>query len=768
MVTASVEPRACVRSEKMRVYVILCVCVLVQRRVSSETVVSETDRPCDALYRDGVEAYLEERWQDCIDNFERALSVYRTLKQATVNCRIKCHEEGDESRTLIAQKNIDDLQFFEKTVRQTLCLLKCGRHNPKGGLNGLPKDVQKEFEVLKPYEYLQLCYYQKNLLQKAASAVFTYLVTNPESVVMQENLKFYSNLPEVDINQVVNFEAKNYVSLYIHGSEAYQHEDYKSVINYIEESLQDYLRGEEECRAYCEGPFDQGWFPDFVSSIAIGNVKKACEAVASYLIFYPADETMLNNKQYYTKLPQVEKDFFAPREEAIRYVKRQEYEVKLLDFIETEFVFQDGSENRTDGNATENKSCVSRAKDSIIMAAISKLKLFPPPIIKFEWPKYEVNIKPNTEEYIRKYRGNMIKEKLEHKSSVRTSDEELARGEMRRRKERAVGQLRNAAVRNVRAVMGERELRGKYRFVAEGFANESECNKMMELAQVAAVQGDGYSGNKSPHTNFERFEGVSLGRTALLVYLGLIEADILDLYLNLSEMGRDYLERYFNLKSELYFTYTHLVCRTALNESLRNRSDMSHAVHADNCKLLESGECLKVPPAYTWRDFSAILYLNEDFEGGEFIFVTDLTAKNVQSLVKPRCGRLVGFSAGSENLHGVRGVLRGRRCALGLWFTFSPFYEEIERVLAKQVLLEVRRGGSITDQLLHELEKHVPAGSGTSRTEELLQRKDRHAKENSSPQQKFGETLASRKSHKIQIERHKNENMCDLYMPHEN
>jgi hypothetical protein len=27
---------------------------------------------------------------------------------------------------------------------------------------------------------------------------------------------------------------------------------------------------------------------------------------------------------------------------------------------------------------------------------------------------------------------------------------------------------------------------------------------------------------------------------------------------------------------------------------------------------------------------SAILYLNEDFEGGEFIFATDLTAKTVQ------------------------------------------------------------------------------------------------------------------------------------------
>ncbi|KAJ9587061.1 hypothetical protein L9F63_019344, partial [Diploptera punctata] len=100
--------------------------------------------------------------------------------------------------------------------------------------------------------------------------------------------------------------------------------------------------------------------------------------------------------------------------------------------------------------------------------------------------------------------------------------------------------------------------------IVDGFASQNECNKLMELAQVAAVQGDGYLGNKSPHTNYEKFEGVTLGRVALLVYFGLIEVEILDIYLKLSEMGRDYLERYFNLKTELYFTYTHLVCRSAL------------------------------------------------------------------------------------------------------------------------------------------------------------------------------------------------------------
>lgn len=50
--------------------------------------------------------------------------------------------------------------------------------------------------------------FQKNLLQKAASAVFTYLVNNPDNKVMQENLKFYSELPEVDMGEVVNFEAR--------------------------------------------------------------------------------------------------------------------------------------------------------------------------------------------------------------------------------------------------------------------------------------------------------------------------------------------------------------------------------------------------------------------------------------------------------------------------------------------------------------------------------------------------------------------------------
>lgn len=53
-------------------------------------------------------------------------------------------------------------------------------------------------------------------------------------------------------------------------------------------------------------------------------------------------------------------------------------------------------------------------------------------------------------------------------------------------------------------------------------------------------------------------------------------------------------------------------------------------IHADNCNLLGDNICEKKSPAFYWRDYSAILYLNEDFEGGQFIFSSDSKGKKIQ------------------------------------------------------------------------------------------------------------------------------------------
>jgi len=47
----------------------------------------------------------------------------------------------------------------------------------------------------------------------------------------------------------------------------------------------------------------------------VGKLKAACAAVASFLLFLPADETMLRNRDYYSALPKVkEEEYFEPRE----------------------------------------------------------------------------------------------------------------------------------------------------------------------------------------------------------------------------------------------------------------------------------------------------------------------------------------------------------------------------------------------------------------------------------------------------------------------
>lgn len=74
----------------------------------------------------------------------------------------------------------------------------------------------------------------------------------------------------------------------------------------------------------------------------MGNVEKACQATASYQLFFPEDETMEENKKFYLTLPEVREDMFRPRQEAVQYIQRQKSERALLLYIEENFQFDEG------------------------------------------------------------------------------------------------------------------------------------------------------------------------------------------------------------------------------------------------------------------------------------------------------------------------------------------------------------------------------------------------------------------------------------------
>jgi hypothetical protein len=80
--------------------------------------------------------------------------------------------------------------------------------------------------------------------------------------------------------------------------------------------------------------------------------------------------------------------------------------------------------------------------------------------------------------------------------------------------------------------------------------------------------------------------------------------------------------------------------------------------HADNA--YEDGS----PNYVSWRTHSAVMYLNDDYLGGEFYF-----KKELPKLIKPQKGLLVAFTAGINHTHGVQMIRAGTRYAMPMWFT---------------------------------------------------------------------------------------------------
>ena len=63
------------------------------------------------------------------------------------------------------------------------------------------------------------------------------------------------------------------------------------------------------------------------------------------------------------------------------------------------------------------------------------------------------------------------------------------------------------------------------------------------------------------------------------------------------------------------------------------------------------------------RDYSSIIYLNDDYEGGYTIFPN----QNYDSI--PKAGKLIVFPSGRSHPHGVTEVTSGVRYTMAMWFT---------------------------------------------------------------------------------------------------
>lgn len=322
----------------------------------------------DKIYKKGIDAYASERWSECIAKFEDTLHLYKLHRIILINCRLKC----DSNKWNSEIEEIEDVRIYEKFLNTRLCITDCQiKGFEDAHLNNMVSEsVINDMNSKKPYEYLHICYFQMNAFPKAASAAYTYLSANPNDEKMKKNLEYYLDQPEVDANEVVDFESEVYKILYHLGIKEYNLKKWAETAANMEETLTDYLSWENMCRAECQHQSELEWSPEYsvtvsnymmslvickqncqkkleslnydsgnsfladvlnylqISYYNLGRIEDAAKAVESYLLLIPNDEDMLSNKMIYSSL--TDENNFSVRSDITYYFKRDKYEKNIL------------------------------------------------------------------------------------------------------------------------------------------------------------------------------------------------------------------------------------------------------------------------------------------------------------------------------------------------------------------------------------------------------------------------------------------------------
>ncbi|XP_007502528.2 prolyl 3-hydroxylase 2 isoform X1 [Monodelphis domestica] len=660
-------------------------------------------QPFELLYNRGVEAFSDGDFAAAVRYLEQALSSRRRLREERLRCRLEC---GARAPLGSARGGGPawELRFLRALLERARCVRRCEQEDESGASDGhpgatssrfasrSPADVKRDFQRRMPYSYLQQAYSQMNQMEKAAEAAYTFLMANPEHMAVPSH---DGKSETVAGAKLVDREAQPHLEHYREAVEHYEDDHFQLAIEAFEQALKDYFKADRQCRVLCEwsqSHDDQdhrmktdGFYEvlaglysrrlmcehDCVRELAtwpgqpspienflplhydylqfsyyqVGNYVKALECAKSYLLFHPDDEDVQDNVRYYESVLEESTDpsIIPAREDAALFMKRYKLESELIKSAVANLGIPYTEQNywTSHGGRQEDTQTLSEPGNRAADAP--------------EWS------------------GG--------KQPVPGIDRDLREG----------GPLLYS---HVKFVYNSEQLNGTQRMLLDNVLSEEECQELHSMASRIMLAGSGYQGEVSPLTPNEKFEGATILRALKFGYEGRVPLKSARLFYDISEKARKIVASYFRLNSTLYFSFTHLVCRTPLSDQPQSRDDLSHPIHADNCFLdSDTNECWKEFPLAS-RDYSAILYMNEDFEGGEFIF-TGMDSKTVTASIKPKCGRMVSFSSGRENPHGVKAVTKGQRCAVALWFTLDPLYRELERLQADEMIRQWNHEQSI-------------------------------------------------------------------------
>ncbi|XP_063956983.1 cartilage-associated protein-like [Lytechinus pictus] len=344
----------------------------------------------DELYQSGMQSYTNEDWASTIFFFERALQEFDYYRASLTECRLKC--QNVSHITSSGTDALSELKVFEAVFKKADCTRRCKLDKLGGRSDRIDDAVTDKFLSMTPYSYLQFAYYKSGLYEQAVAAAYTYIQWHSDDDVMQNNLDYYRNMHGIDDSQLVNLEEKPHHKYFLEGYQAHHDEKWHEVIKNMELALTEYWKADTQCRALCEGKYDNREFMDLYEAIAyhyastlycknqceswlsrinsklvddylashyhflqfayykVDDVQNAVKSALSFLLLLPEDEVMLQNIAFYKSMKDADLEF-VPRTDVSRYRRLVEMENKMLEFAKKNFWEEDAEEviKRWDG-----------------------------------------------------------------------------------------------------------------------------------------------------------------------------------------------------------------------------------------------------------------------------------------------------------------------------------------------------------------------------------------------------------------------------------
>jgi predicted 2-oxoglutarate/Fe(II)-dependent dioxygenase YbiX len=124
-------------------------------------------------------------------------------------------------------------------------------------------------------------------------------------------------------------------------------------------------------------------------------------------------------------------------------------------------------------------------------------------------------------------------------------------------------------------------------------------------------------------------------------------------------------------KCKVYLEQTYkLPCELSVVEFIKYEAGGHYATHIDGQYL--DNDVIKIGPDH--KDLSCILYLNDDYEGGE------LTFNFFNKTIRPKSGQVITFPSNWRYLHKVSTITSGERYAIVIWFKTTPAISVEEKI----------------------------------------------------------------------------------------